>query len=573
MTLTAYQARTCPQPVPIFAPIPLIGVANWSPAGFVGSGFIGAGGATTFSIGATGFYINPGDYIVLSVYAPAAPSSIAIANGAGIAFVLQKSLTDLFIYTAQYTGSTPIYAAGPISVTFGSSQAWALGGATIIRGASSMIVGAGQGPSVKAASSTALFNTGAFAGGAGVVQNSLALTIAAWRNSATGAAIPTGAGSFASAPVSTMATFAPAMEFFTTGSSSQAQFLKMAMGQVEQGLGTYQAQFTVATNVSITTNGILIVFTGEEVSVDDLTMMVTEDGPLLNSPINTLPLYDISQMQGLSGLFISSETDQIDGADGSYVAAKFASGKTVIIDGTLYANPPIDEGLFDALKIACSPVGDDIPFIYKPNNNPPRVLMCKPIAFTADWDRGRAIGSCDFEIQLQSEDAFSSDLALLTARTVVPTTGQTYQEQLVVTGNTESFPDIYFNVYSAEIGLGTGTYFQFLLPQWIQNNYATAADVANYSGICIISDQLAHGLYWLDCKNRMLKRAHGDGTWDDYSSCIGIPSTGGNPLINGSGRQWPALQPQQTNTLIMLRPAAGGITTDGFTVVYANAWR
>lgn len=307
-----------------------------------------------------------------------------------------------------------------------------------------------------------------------------------------------------------------------------------------------------------------IVINGPTVQLDDLTFLITEDGPLLNSPVNALPIMDVASVTGLEDSVVTNSISAIDGADGSYVDGKFLSGKTVVIEGTITASVPVDEVIIDNLKLATAPVSDPVPMFYKLPLYAPRILMVKPIGLNGDLTRLRSIGQIPYQIQLASPDVRSYNQAIGAAVTSInyATLGAAYAVRVAVGGNIATYPKIYFSVFSTGDSGGTPAYFNFYNDQVATRGIGTTVPglVINAATTTI----LPVGTYCLDLGNRTLTKLGGysaGGTFTadtDYSSAI-------------TQRQWFSLQPQVNNGIIMTRPSYN--TNEGFYVVEADAWR
>jgi len=331
------------------------------------------------------------------------------------------------------------------------------------------------------------------------------------------------------------------------------------------GIGTVETySSTLASSSAWNTVG--ITFYGPTVQLDDMTFKLTDNGILLNDPSDiTPPIYDVVSVTGLVDLDAIESDSAIDGANGSYVDAKFTSGKTVVIDGTLIDTPPINESRYDTLKTSASPVDVAVPFYFKMPGQNPRVLMVKPIGFKSDLDRVRAIGSTPFQIQMKNEDSVAYAVATTfgVANTLV---GANYTATpLVNNGNAETYPLIYFNVYNTS-DIGTpGQVFKFYNPEFfaiVAGKSVTGATIGieivnQVGGVNLANSALGEG-YVLDLKGRTLTRLSDGSDWSMYIT----------------GRTWWSLL-SGSNQIIMQRPggSATSISNEGFSYAYDDAWR
>lgn len=323
---------------------------------------------------------------------------------------------------------------------------------------------------------------------------------------------------------------------------------------------SYNAPFTGA----LTAYSSFITFYGPTVDLDDLTFRLTETGTLLNNPDNVMPLYDVAQITGLLDSNAQQTTGSIDGSDGSYVTAKYLQGKTIVLDGTLYAPTPVDEALLDNLNETAAPTATPVPFFYKVANYDPRYIMAYPVKFTSQLDRNRALGTVPFQLQLLTESAFSYE-----ASEGVSVAGDgsslTTSVAIDVGGNAETYPRIYFSV-------GNSTKIEIDNPVWraVKGNASdprTALLTPQRTGpLIVIGDGSAlpanqYGQCMLDLSSRRLFQLNEDtGLWEEISSAI-------------TTRQWFSLLPNLTNQITLKRTGGADAPNFGFSVAYENAWR
>jgi hypothetical protein len=196
---------------------------------------------------------------------------------------------------------------------------------------------------------------------------------------------------------------------------------------------------------------------GPTVQLDDYAFQLRDDGSgvLLNDPNDSVvPIYDINQVQGIDTNTVNSSEDQIDGAHGSYVSAKFYTGKTVVLDGVLYASLPLDETLIDNLKYNWRPSPNDtdvVPFMYKLPGKAPRYLSAKPILASCDnMTPERSWGKVPLQFQFKAADPRAYGLARSLQIKNTPTTGVQYDDTLTNNGNVEAYPLIYLNITPGE---------------------------------------------------------------------------------------------------------------------------
>lgn len=307
--------------------------------------------------------------------------------------------------------------------------------------------------------------------------------------------------------------------------------------------------------------GLIVAFQGAQVSLDNNSMQFGDTGVLLNNPSNTLPIYDIDSIAGLSDMTVVSTQDNIDGADGSYVTAKFASGKTIVVNGTIYGTSPFDEILLDNLRQSLRNRSDTgISLYHKPNNQNPRRINVKPISFKSDIDRGRALSTVPYEIQAYTVDsttaallpnfwAFTSGGFAISA----PNTG------VIPSGSDEAYPVFYILVTSTDLG-APGTKMTFVNPTW-DTAYPTSDGT---TAIVSVDMNLAiAGSYKLDFKTRSL-------------TYYTIPTIGPSTVSTATDvsnllvdRKWWTIIPDIANYVVISKPSV--VFTNDLMAV-SDAW-
>ena len=288
---------------------------------------------------------------------------------------------------------------------------------------------------------------------------------------------------------------------------------------------------------------------GPTVTLDDLTYILRDDGSgvLLNDPSDvTPPIYDVDKITGLDNSTVNSSSSQIDGAHGSYIQAKFLTGKTVVMDCHLFATAPVDESLIDNLKYNWRPAPSStpVPFFYKLPSKPLRWIAAKPFDLQCDFDPARSYGVIPFQVQFGAPDPRSYSLPNLRIQNT-PTSGSQFDDSAAVGGNIESYPLVYFYVTAAEVTNSVTLDFS--------NQTIGVGTVRINCGV------LQAGGYVLDLGARTVTQIS-TATNPDYSSSI----------VN---RQWWYLVPGLTNAIRLVRTGTGASTTQGFAWSYMDAWR
>lgn len=118
----------------------------------------------------------------------------------------------------------------------------------------------------------------------------------------------------------------------------------------------------------------------------------------------TLPFIDVHKVDGLDMPPIPFDVTDLDSTHGSTVTALYATHRTIVIEGTLYANPnAIDINLVD-LHTAFTPTGVVNKFFYKHPGIPQMYIYCVPVGLRYSVDTLRRTGSCAIQFQLVAAD-------------------------------------------------------------------------------------------------------------------------------------------------------------------------
>lgn len=270
-----------------------------------------------------------------------------------------------------------------------------------------------------------------------------------------------------------------------------------------------------------------LVIRGARVSMTDYSYQYTDSGLLLNNQTGS-PIYDIEKVTGLSDINIDAQSADYDGAHGGYTYAKYLSVKTVVLEGTLYANS-FTESMVAALRGNFAPQGTDKAF-HIAQDSLRYIMWAKPIGFKCDIDQARARGVAPFQIQLSASDPrwYSENKYQQIA------TGNTVN--ITVGGTMPTAPRIWFYNSSIDLAAGAPTTYTF----------------ARGSDTITITRPSVAGLFVLDLAARTLEDFQGS----DYTGLI-------------TGRGWWVLEPG-INTITLNRPggAAGG---EPFSLYYAEA--
>jgi len=170
----------------------------------------------------------------------------------------------------------------------------------------------------------------------------------------------------------------------------------------------------------------------------------TDTGVLLNNS-TALPFIDISNIQGLDLPAIDSVDSEYDSRHGGYVYSRFVKIRTIVLDGTLYANAASIDTTIETLIANFMPRTTDAPFYYRGAGVAQRYIMCKPVGFNFNITALRNNGSCDIQIQLKAGDPVKyvddADLPV--------TSGTAYA--ITNNGNVETFPKFDITGAAAEV--------------------------------------------------------------------------------------------------------------------------
>lgn len=189
------------------------------------------------------------------------------------------------------------------------------------------------------------------------------------------------------------------------------------------------------------------------------------DGGVLLNGSTSLPFIDITKVDGLDLPDIDAATVEYDGRHGGFVYARFVGARTIVLDGTLYANPASIDTTLDAIRNNFMPRVNDAPFYFRGAGPAQRYIMAKPVGLNYDITQLRNYGACAVQFQLKAGDPISyvnkADQAITsgTAYTITNNGSTTTYPVVTVTGG---FSEISF------VKISTGETVTF--------TYATDAD-------------------------------------------------------------------------------------------------
>jgi hypothetical protein len=139
-------------------------------------------------------------------------------------------------------------------------------------------------------------------------------------------------------------------------------------------------------------------------TLNDYEYMLDDDGVLLNAEsagvTAVLPWIDVNKISGLdSPEFRTAQRDH-EGVDGGYIDSEFMSMRTVVLEGTIYADPADADTLCDALRYNYRPTSETRPFYFKHPNKPPRVVFGKAQGARYDVEQLRRWGSTAVQLTI-----------------------------------------------------------------------------------------------------------------------------------------------------------------------------
>lgn len=137
---------------------------------------------------------------------------------------------------------------------------------------------------------------------------------------------------------------------------------------------------------------------------EDFTYKLGDAGIVLNPNSTTLPFVDIGKINGLdSAPYRTTERDH-EGTDGGFMDAEYEKGRSIVLDGTLYADAQYVEPYLDALKANYAPSRTLIPFYFKKPGVSERFIKVKPLGCRYDVEQIRRVGQTAVQFSMFAED-------------------------------------------------------------------------------------------------------------------------------------------------------------------------
>lgn len=167
-------------------------------------------------------------------------------------------------------------------------------------------------------------------------------------------------------------------------------------------------------------------------ALSDYQYQFKDSGILLNGDV--LPFFDVTKVSGLDLPDTDPNIDDVDGQHGGTVYVNYVKPRTIVVEGTLYADPDTIESTIDACISNFIPDNSQAPFYFKHPGVSQRYINAKAIAFKSDTDSLRRIGQGAFQIQLVAGDprkyVNNADIVMAENTNYIPPNA----------GNTNSYP-------------------------------------------------------------------------------------------------------------------------------------
>lgn len=132
-------------------------------------------------------------------------------------------------------------------------------------------------------------------------------------------------------------------------------------------------------------------------TLSDYEYQFDDDGILFNANnagiAAALPFIDVVRVTGLDTPEYRTATRDHEGVDGGYVDSEFMTMRTVVIEGTIYAEPTDADTICDNLRYNFRPSSEERPFYFKHPNKQTRVVFGKALGARYDVEGLRRWGS------------------------------------------------------------------------------------------------------------------------------------------------------------------------------------
>lgn len=283
-------------------------------------------------------------------------------------------------------------------------------------------------------------------------------------------------------------------------------------------------------------------------SLTDYTFRLGDAGEVLNEEVSTT-FVDITRVIGLDSAQARQTERDWEGNDGGFMDAEFEKGRTVLLQGLVYATHETLEAYLDDLKENWALSRELVPLYFQAPGVVERLVFVKPLGCRYDWDDTRRLAKASIEFTAFAEDPriYSSELIELpVAINSTSTTGF---------GFNLSFP---FSFGTASAGMGTNAInlgnrpapFTAIIPGPTVNPRLINDDTGDEMefSITLLADE------YLEV-NTLYKTVRLDGTTNRR-----------NTMVSPS---WFHLQKGDNH----IRYLADVVTSSSMTIKYRHAWR
>jgi hypothetical protein len=143
-------------------------------------------------------------------------------------------------------------------------------------------------------------------------------------------------------------------------------------------------------------------------ALTDYTFAFGETGTVLNTDSIGLPFVDVTQVSGLDTAPLRTSVSERHGKDGTHIDSRFASSRTIVVDGTLYTDSSDPDSLLDSLRRDYA--SDAIrPFYFQLPGRPLRFVNCQGGGAVYDVSQTRRQGVTPVQFVLLAEDPYIYD--------------------------------------------------------------------------------------------------------------------------------------------------------------------
>lgn len=160
-------------------------------------------------------------------------------------------------------------------------------------------------------------------------------------------------------------------------------------------------------------------------SLTDYTWRLGDTGVILNDEVSSL-FVDVTRVIGFDSAPPRDTERDWEGNDGSFMDAEFEKGRSIILEGVVYATPATLESYLDDLKENWALSRTLVPLYFQPPGVNERLLFVKPLGCRYDWTQDRRLAKTLIQFACFAEDPRIYDSTLIelpVALNSVSTTG------------------------------------------------------------------------------------------------------------------------------------------------------